>query len=54
MYMNITNGNSRIRALQTQVSFMSIPTPIAPTALNASIIARIHTTKPGCSSCGRH
>ena len=25
----------------------------APTALNASIIGRIHSVKPGCGSCGR-
>jgi len=24
-----------------------------PTALNASIIQRIHDVKPGCGSCGR-
>jgi hypothetical protein len=27
--------------------------PRPSTALNASIIARIHNTKPGCGSCGR-
>jgi hypothetical protein len=25
-----------------------------PTALNSTMIARIHTVKPGCGSCGRH
>lgn len=28
------------------------PTPTA-WALNGSMIARIHATKPGCSSCGK-
>ena len=26
---------------------------IAPSALNTSIIARIHSIKPGCGSCGK-
>ena len=29
------------------------PEKSRPTALNASIIQRIHDVKPGCGSCGR-
>jgi hypothetical protein len=28
--------------------------PKASTALNSSIIGRIHNAKAGCGSCGRH
>lgn len=52
--MVITNGNISPSLLR---SIMAPPTlgatPKAPTALNASIIARIHSVKPGCGSCGR-
>jgi len=29
-------------------------TPKTSSLLNAPIISRIHNTKPGCGSCGRH
>ena len=53
--MVITNGNIMPAQLR---SIMAHPTlgagaPKAPTALNASIISRIHNVKPGCGSCGR-
>ena len=53
--MVITNGNISPSQLR---SIMAPPTlgagaPKVPTALNASIIARIHSVKPGCGSCGR-
>lgn len=32
----------------------SAPVVKAPTALNESIIGRIHNVKAGCGSCGRH
>jgi hypothetical protein len=32
----------------------SLAAPKAPSALNASIISRIHSVRPGCGSCGRH
>jgi hypothetical protein len=32
----------------------SLASPKAPSALNASIISRIHSVRPGCGSCGRH
>ena len=53
--MVITNGNimpSQLRSIMTQPTLgAGLPKP--PTALNASIIARIHSVKPGCGSCGR-
>lgn len=27
--------------------------PTKPVALNAPMITRVHTTKPGCSACGK-
>lgn len=53
--MVITNGNimpSQLRSLMPPPT-LGAATPKAPTALNASIIARIHSVKPGCGSCGR-
>jgi hypothetical protein len=53
--MVISNGN----IMPPQLSSAPVPptlgagTPKAPTALNSSIIARIHNVKPGCGSCGR-
>lgn len=52
--MVISNGN---QMFAQQMRFLSqqpvAPRPIIPTALNAPIISRIHTVKPGCGSCGR-
>jgi hypothetical protein len=53
--MVITNGNispAQLRSL-TAPPTLGAGTPKAPTALNSSIIARIHSVKPGCGSCGR-
>jgi hypothetical protein len=53
--MVINNGNithSQLRYIMSPPTLgAGIPKP--PTALNASIIARIHSVKPGCGSCGR-
>ena len=27
--------------------------PIKPVALNAPMVTRVHTAKPGCSACGK-
>jgi len=27
--------------------------PVKPVALNAPMVTRIHTAKPGCSACGK-
>jgi hypothetical protein len=53
--MVINNGNitpSQLRYLMAP-STLGTNAPKAPSALNASIIARIHSVKPGCGSCGR-
>ena len=58
--MFITNGNvlpPQARSLPNPANVSAPPiaaAPKAPTALNASIISRIHSVKPGCGSCGRH
>jgi hypothetical protein len=56
MNMFISNGNFPPIQSRPNVANLSIAPalPQPPTALNASIIARIHTVKPGCGSCGRH
>ena len=41
--LNPNNANPTLGAVTTK----------PPTALNSSIIARIHNVKPGCGSCGR-
>ena len=56
IHMYINNGN------MSAANARSIASPVTPqimvpknsSALNASIIGRIHTVKPGCGSCGRH
>ena len=57
MNMFISNGNFvppvRPRSLVNQANLASVAAPKAPSALNASIISRIHSVRPGCGSCGR-
>lgn len=50
MVMNIQNNN--INYVSTLKSVV-VPNMSNNLALNSSIIGRIHTAKPGCSSCGR-
>jgi hypothetical protein len=53
--MVISNGNilpPQVRSTNAPPTLGAVTTK-APTALNASIIARIHNVKPGCGSCGR-
>jgi hypothetical protein len=53
--MVISNGNispAQLRSLVAPPTLGAVTTK-APTALNSSIIARIHNVKPGCGSCGR-
>lgn len=60
--MVISNGNSlptsiklrEINPVNLQGANPSLASPKAPSALNASIISRIHSVRPGCGSCGRH
>lgn len=51
--MVISNNNypSMFQPKLTQTASNYVPKPSS--ALNAPLISRIHTTKPGCGSCGR-
>lgn len=55
MNMIISNGNimpPQIRSIQNPTNLVGVA-PKPSSALNSSIIKRIHNVKPGCSSCGR-
>ncbi len=57
--MLIHKGNQNpIHAQQIQhinrMNSQSVAAPKAPSSLNAPIISRIHSVRPGCGSCGRH
>lgn len=53
--MVIPRGNvTPVFAPRPTTSANSAPVAKAPTALNQSIIGRIHNVKAGCGSCGRH
>jgi hypothetical protein len=55
--MFLSNGSVISPQLQRQINQANIST-VQPTSLrsslNSPIIGRIHNTKPGCNSCGRH
>ena len=54
MNMIISNGNlmpPQTRSIQNPTLTGVAPKPSS--ALNSSIIQRIHNVKPGCGSCGR-
>jgi len=55
MNMVISNGNQLPPQFhsRTAPSTLGAITKKTSTALNSSIIARIHSVKPGCGSCGR-
>ena len=55
MNMFLSNGNPSHAQIVTRniANLAAVPKKI-PTALNAPIISRIHSVKPGCGSCGRH
>jgi hypothetical protein len=55
MNMFLSNGNPSHAQIATRniSNLATVPKKI-PTALNAPIISRIHSVKPGCGSCGRH
>jgi hypothetical protein len=60
MKMFLSNGNNIPRnAIVPTINTASLSVapkavvPKPPTALNAAIISRIHSVKPGCGSCGR-
>ena len=54
--MRLSNNNpsiTQIKALTLHKEGLS-KAPQPSSSLNTSMITRIHTTKPGCGSCGRH
>jgi hypothetical protein len=55
MNMFLSNGNPSHAQIASRniANLTAVPKQI-PTALNAPIISRIHSVKPGCGSCGRH
>jgi hypothetical protein len=55
MNMVISNGNRAPPQFYSRnaPSTLGTITTKSSTALNASIIGRIHNVKPGCGSCGR-
>lgn len=58
--MFLSNGNSMPPIFKQQMNTASLganpslASPKAPSALNASMLARVHNVRPGCGSCGRH
>ena len=51
--MFISNGNV-IPIQPRSVNQSTLTATRAPSALNESIIGRIHSAKAGCGSCGKH
>ena len=54
--MNLANPNLQFRQNMAAYAYAAAsPAVHAPrlTALNASMIDRVHKTKPGCSACGK-
>jgi hypothetical protein len=57
--MFLSNGNPP-PAMIKQLNLASLgatphmASPKAPSALNASMLSRVHNVRPGCGSCGRH
>lgn len=63
MPMILSNGNRQPLTQPVLINTASLATTtttsqpvnrVKSTALNSSIIGRIHNAKPGCGSCGRH
>jgi len=57
--MIISNNNTMpvtLPPIQANRANVATVTPVAraPTQLNAPIISRIHSVRPGCGACGRH
>jgi len=54
--MFISNGNPtpQQHAAFNAANIASAPSIKPSSALNSSIISRIHNVKSGCGSCGRH
>ena len=52
MTMQISNGNY-YSGVAAPAPSKTVVTPPRKIGLNASMIQRIHTIRPGCGSCGR-
>ncbi len=57
--MFLSNGNlqpTMVKEINTASlgANPSLAAPKAPSALNASMLGRVHNVRPGCGSCGRH
>jgi hypothetical protein len=54
--MNLANPNTQLRQNMATYSASISAQPVANarlSALNASMIDRVHKAKPGCSACGK-
>jgi hypothetical protein len=55
--MTLNNGNSLLRRNESifdaNLAYAPVVRATPPSSLNTSIIARIHSVKPGCGSCGK-
>jgi hypothetical protein len=53
--MFITNGNIIPPQIKAQINTANLANIVAQksSALNSSMISRIHNVRPGCGSCGR-
>ena len=56
IFMSISNGHTpALQARQVAIQAATLkPTKQKSSALHAPMIERIHNSRPGCSSCGRH
>jgi hypothetical protein len=52
--MRINEYLTRQMASANTPASRTVTAPPKPTALNTSMIRRIHNVQPGCGSCGRH
>jgi hypothetical protein len=55
MTMNLANPNTQLRQNMAVYAASMAPAPLSRPgpALNASMIDRVHKTRPGCSACGK-
>lgn len=54
IFMRLNNGNYTQKELAAfQAKMAPIAKPKGSSALNSSIVGRIHNVRPGCGSCGK-
>jgi hypothetical protein len=55
IFMNLNNNNYTHKQLAEYKASIAAATPKqkGSSALNASIVGRIHNVRPGCGSCGK-